>query len=107
MILTIPQITFMPELTTIIISLTDCIIIPTLTQTIDRGITLIVATTTIIITGTVAYLCYVIEDPIITNLERMPKIKILHQDGTTHLEISKLVKKNQNFNFLSSFLSFF
>ena len=94
MILTIPQITFMPELTTIIISLTDCIMIPTLTQTIGRGVTLIVATTTIvIITGTVAYLCYVIEDPIITNLERMLKIKILHQDGTTHLEISKLVKK--------------
>ena len=56
-----------------------------------------VACREIIITGTVAYLCYVIEDPIITNLERMPKIKILHQDGTTHLEISKLVKKKSKF----------
>ena len=79
MILTIPQITYMLGLITIIISITEFILI-----TIDRGVTLIVAITIIITLGTMVYLCYDIEDPTLINLERMPKIRILQQGGTTH-----------------------
>ena len=79
MILTIPQITYMLGLITIIISITEFILI-----TIDRGVTLIVAITIIITVGTMVYLCYDIEDPTLINLERMPKIRILQQGGTTH-----------------------
>ena len=79
MILTIPQITYMLGLITIIISITEFILI-----TIDRGVTLIVAITIIITVGTTVYLCYDIEDPTLINLERMPKIRILQQGGTTH-----------------------
>ena len=81
MILTIPQITYMLGLITIIISITEFILI-----TIDRGVTLIVAITIIITVGTMLYLCYDIEDPdpTLINLERMPKIRILQQGGTTH-----------------------
>ena len=80
MILTIPQITYMLGLITIIISITEFILI----ITIDRGVTLIVVITIIITVGTAVYLCYDIADPTLINLERMPKIRILQQGGTTH-----------------------